>query len=225
MNPPRPLLIACALLLPLTAGAAEKEKPAKADKPKITALERAQGWKLLFDGESLSDWRGYGRNKVPPNWTVADGWLTTSGGPALVSEEEYRDFELLFDWKAGEGGVCAVWLRAGEDGAEPEGSGLLLELAGGAGIGGNGGLTELWRKVTPQPGLWHRAKVTVYGNQVEHWIDGERVLTYTIDSPDWRAAVAKSRFAGVRDYGVHREGRIVLAGRAAAFRNIKIKPL
>ena len=60
---------------------------------------------------------------------------------------------------------------------------------------------------------------------MEHWIDGDRVLTYMIDTPDWRAAVDKSRFKDVPQYGVHGEGRIVLAGRNASFRNIKIRPL
>lgn len=216
MHYPRLLLVACAML-GLTAVAQEK--------PKITALERSQGWRFLFDGGSLSDWRGYGQNRVPKNWTVADGWLTTTGGPALVSEEEFQDFELLFDWKADADGVCEVYLRADEDRSIPEESGLLVELAGGAGMGGNGGLTELWRTITPQPGLWHRSKVMVYGNQVEHWIDGDRVLTYMVDTADWRAAVANSRFKEVREYGIHREGRIVLSGKNASFRNIKIRPL
>ncbi|AOS45703.1 hypothetical protein Verru16b_02790 [Lacunisphaera limnophila] len=216
MNYPRLLLAACALL-GATAVAQEK--------PKITAVERSQGWRFLFDGGSLADWRGYGQNRVPKNWTVLDGWLTSTGGPALVSEEEFKDFELLFDWKADEGGVCEVYLRADEDRAMPEESGLLVELAGGTGMGGNGGLTELWRTITPQPGLWHRSKVTVYGNQVEHWVDGERVLTYMVDTAAWRAAVAASRFKDVRAYGMHREGRIVLSGKNASFRNIKIRPL
>ena len=216
MNYPRLILAACALL-GVTAVADER--------PKITAVERSQGWKFLFDGGSLSDWRGYAQNKVPKNWTVADGWLTTSGGTALVSEEEFKDFELLFDWKAEEGGVGEVYLRADEDSKEPGESGLLVELAGGSGMGGNGGLTELWRTITPQPGLWHRTRVTVYGNQVEHWIDGDRVLTYTVGSSDWRAAVAGSRFKAIRDYGANREGRIVLSGKGASFRNIKVRPL
>ncbi len=214
MNYPRLLLAVLALV---SAAVAQ-------ERPRITAVERSQGWRFLFDGGSLADWRGYGQNKIPKNWSVADGWLTTSGGTALVSEGEYRDFELLFDWKADEDGVCQVYLRADEDRPAEE-SGLLVDLAGGAGMGGNGGLTELWRTITPQPGLWHRSKVSVYGNQVEHWIDGDRVMTYMIDSPGWREAVGSSRFKDVPDYGVHGEGRIVLFGKNASFRNIKIRPL
>ena len=197
---------------------------AGADKPKITAVERSQGWRLIFDGESLSDWRGYRLNKVPANWTVADGWVTNSGGPGLVSEEEFKDFELQFDWKVADGGAAVAYLRVDEDGAVPEETGLLVELSGTTAMGGNGGLTKLWREITPQPGLWYRTKISVYGNQVEHWINGDRVLTYLIDSPEWRTAVAGSRFKQFDDYGRIPRGRLVLAGTGASFRNIKIRP-
>ncbi len=197
---------------------------AAADKPKITAMERSQGWRLIFDGESLSDWRGYQLKKVPANWTVADDWATNSGGPGLVSEEDFQDFELQFDWKVSDGGTAQAYLRVDEDGAGPEETGLLVELAGGSAMGGNGGLTKLWREITPQPGLWYRAKITVHGNQVEHWINGDRVLTYLVDSPEWRTAVAGSRFKAFRDYGKLPRGRLVLAGSGASFRNIKIRP-
>ena len=196
---------------------------AAADKPKITALERSQGWRLIFDGESLRDWRGYQLNKVPANWTVADDWATNHGGPGLVSEEDFQDFELQFDWKVAEGGTAQVYLRVDEDGTGPEETGLLVELAGGTAMGGNGGLTKLWREITPQPGLWYRARITVYGNLVEHWINGDRVLTCLVGSPEWRTAVAGSRFKAFRDYGQLRRGRIVLAGSGASFRSIKIR--
>lgn len=198
---------------------------AAGEKQKITAVERSQGWRLLFDGESLSDWRGYRLNKVPANWTVADDWVTNSGGPGLVTEEDFKDFELQFDWKVAEGGTAEAYLRVDEDGPGPEETGLLVELSGGTAMGGNGGLTKPWREITPQQGLWYRAKITIYGNQVEHWINGDRVLSCLVDSPEWRAAVAASRFKGFRDYGKLRSGRIVLTGRGASFRNIKIRAL
>jgi hypothetical protein len=161
---------------------------------------------------------------VPANWTVADEWATNSGGPGLVSEEDFQDFELQFDWKVAEGGSAQVYLRADEEGTGPEETGLLVELAGGTAMGGNGGLTKLWREITPQTGLWYRAKIAVHGNQVEHWINGDRVLSYMIDSPEWRAAVAGSRFKDSRDYGKLPRGRLVLAGTGASYRNIKIRP-
>ena len=65
----------------------------------------------------------------------------------------------------------------------------------------------------------------MFGYQVEHWISGDRVLSYLIDSPDWRAAGAGSRYRAVRDYGLLSSGRIVLAGKDVLFRNIKIRAL
>jgi hypothetical protein len=60
---------------------------------------------------------------------------------------------------------------------------------------------------------------------VEHWISGDQVLRYLVDSPDWRAAVAGSGFKAFKDYGLAPTGRLVLAGKGVIFRNIKIKPL
>jgi hypothetical protein len=196
-----------------------------AEKPKVTAYERAQGWRLLFDGVSVSDWRGYRANKLPANWRVADGSLAGSPGAALVTAEEFGDFELTFDWKVGEGGHGEVFFRVSEDGASPDQTGLQLQLAGhGPALGGNGlGAPE--RTISPQFDVWYRTKVVVFGNLVEHWINGERVHGYAIDSGEWRKAVAASGLAGARDLGQSRRGFLALSGDRVEFRNVKIRPL
>ena len=199
-------------------------QPAGADVPKITALERSQGWRFLFDGVSLSDWRGYRQNKVPANWQIVEGSLTCSGGTALATTEDFKDFEIVFDWKVSAGGSAAVFYRADEDISEVGDSGLVMQLAGGE-MGGNGGLNKPWRVITLQPDVWYRASIMVFGNQVEHLINGDRILTYAIDSPDWRAAVAGSRYKALRHYGRLDTGRIVLSGHGASYRNIKLRAL
>ena len=193
---------------------------------RLTAYERAQGWRLLFDGESLSDWRGYGERKVPANWSVADNRLTGSEGTALVGEGDYQDFELSFDWKVKEGGFGEVYFHVNEDGKHPEETGPVMQLAGhGASIGGNGGLSPFWREISPQWDTWYQAKIVVYGYQVEYWINGEKVMAYAINDKEWRAAVAGSRYKAFRDYGLLRDGRMVLAGSGVTFRAIKVRPL
>jgi hypothetical protein len=197
-----------------------------AEAPKLTAYERAQGWRYLFDGKNLNDWRGYRMDLVPPNWQIVEGSLTSGGGPALVSEEEFKDFELVFDWKVSAGGSAEVYFRLHEDGAVPGESGPVMQLAGeGVKMAGNGGLMEPSRAITLQPDVWYRGKLVVYGNQVEHWISGDRVLSYQIDSHDWRAAVAGSGFKDFKDYGLLTVGRVALAGKGVIFRNIKVKEL
>ncbi|MBI3886370.1 MAG: DUF1080 domain-containing protein [Opitutae bacterium] len=199
---------------------------ASAEALRLTAYERAQGWRLLFDGKSLSDWRGYRASKVPANWQVADNRLTGSGGTPLIAEEDYQDFELAFDWKVAEGGVGEVYFHVNEDGKSPEDTGPVMQLAGHNGaIGGNGGLSKHWREIPFQPDTWYQAKIVVFGNLVEYWINGDKVMAYAIDDKEWRAAVAGSRFKAYRDYGLERQGRIVLAGAGVTFRAIKVRPL
>jgi len=209
-----------------TAGLLLGFQLAAAEAPRLTAYERSQGWRYLFDGESLSDWRGYQMSKIPPNWQIVEGALTSGGGPALVSEGEFTDFELVFDWKVSAGGSAEVYFRVDEDGAAPGESGLVMQLAGsGVKMAGNGGLNEPMRNVALQPDVWYRGKIVVFGNHVEYWISGDQLLSYMIDSPDWRTAVAGSGFKDFKEYGLLREGRIVLAGRSVIFKNIKIKAL
>ena len=81
----------------------------------LTAAERAQGWRLLFDGKTFAGWRGLGYDSVPTaHWKIVDGAIMKiasgnvpkmpDGQPAnggdLMTVDTFRDFELSFDWKA-----------------------------------------------------------------------------------------------------------------------------
>jgi hypothetical protein len=193
---------------------------------RLTSLQRVQGWRLLFDGASVDSWRGFREKKVPAVWQVSGGMLRCRGGVGLVTDEVFKDFELEFEWMVEEGGTGAVHFRASEEAATPDHSGPKMELAGADGqTGGNGGLIarQLVRGV--RTGDWYRARLVVFGNLVEHWINGERVLNYMLDDREWQQAKAASEYHGVRDYGVLREGHIVLSGTGIVFRVIKLKPL
>lgn len=214
---PKTMFLAAALAVGCSVVAAEK--------PKVTAFERSQGWKLLFDGNSLSDWRGYRADDVPANWLARDDSLIGVAGPVLVTAQEFRDFELQFDWRVAEGGQGAVFFRVSEDFKSPEETGLKLTLAAqGVALGGNG-LMAPDRTIPAQFGVWYRARLVVFGDVVEHWINGERVATYTVGSSDWKRAVAASPLAAAKELGRIRDGRIGLAGDKVEFRNLKVRPL
>ncbi len=42
-------------------------------KPALTGPEQRDGWKLLFDGQSLTGWRGFKTESAPAGWTPVDG--------------------------------------------------------------------------------------------------------------------------------------------------------
>ena len=66
----------------------------------LTAAEKAAGWQLLFDGQSLDAWRGYKRETPPEaGWEIKDGALRTVAkvkGVELITRKKFNDFE--FTW-------------------------------------------------------------------------------------------------------------------------------
>lgn len=82
----------------------------------LTAEEKAAGWRLLFDGKTLSGWEDPSR-KTPPGdaWSIENGCLKTASKPRigedLFTRELFTDFELLFDWRVSPRGNTGVKYR------------------------------------------------------------------------------------------------------------------
>ena len=200
---------------------------AAAEPPKITAFDRAQGWRLLFDGHSWSGWHGFGAKRVPANWEITDSAIVArEEGRALVSDGQFADFELTFHWRMALGGRAEVYFRLSEDEELPARTGPVFQLAGpDTEVGGNGGLIAPGVRLTERPGEWQSARLVVTGEHVEHWIAGQLVLSYVLGSAEWRAAVGEGRYAAYRGYGRLRDGPIAFAGRGAEFRDVKVRGL
>ena len=49
-----------------------------------------------------------------------------------------------------------------------------------------------------------------HGNHIEHWLNGKKVLQYELDSPDLRAAIAKSKFKDIARFGKPQKGHILI---------------
>ena len=93
----------------------EQSAPASEVLPNtLSEAELAEGWTLLFDGESFAGWRGLGRDSVPAaHWVVEDGAIrklasgdvpTAADGQPLeggdiMTVEAYENFELVLEWK------------------------------------------------------------------------------------------------------------------------------
>lgn len=104
------LLLTAALCASLSA-AAESSKHNS-----LTAKERAEGWKLLFDGKTMANWIDpTGENPPGDAWSIEDGCLKAKPNPRitedLVSAEKYGDFELQWDWKISAGGNSGLKYR------------------------------------------------------------------------------------------------------------------
>lgn len=95
----------------------------------LTQDERAAGWRLLFDGNSLAGWRGLGRDGVPTqHWVVSDGAIkkVASGkvpvqsdgqpleGGDLMTAATFGDFELAWEWKVTPGANSGIKYNVAE---------------------------------------------------------------------------------------------------------------
>ena len=99
--------LACALLLPAAARAADNQ---------LTAREKSAGWRLLFDGKTFANWVDPTK-KSPPgdSFTIEDGCLKAAAHPRITEDlftrAAFRDFELEFDWKIAPGGNSGIKYR------------------------------------------------------------------------------------------------------------------
>lgn len=82
----------------------------------LSKKERAEGWTLLFDGHSMTNWMDPSKETPPGDaWTIEDGCLKAIGHHRitedLLSKDTYSDFELQWDWKIAPGGNSGVKYR------------------------------------------------------------------------------------------------------------------
>lgn len=216
----------------------------------LTAAERAAGWRLLFDGATGTGWRGVHRAGFPEvGWEIRDGVLTvlpaagaeSRHGGDLVTEEEFADFELTFDFRLTPGANSGVKYLVQESYAT-QGSAIGLEYQildddrhedAGKGVGGNRTLASLYDLIPAEGrplrpiGEWNHGYVCVRGALVEHWLNGARVVRYDRRSQAFRALVQKSKYAGHAGFGQQTRGRILLQdhGDRVSFKNLKLRPL
>jgi len=212
--------------------------PARAAEPNtLTADEKSAGWSLLFDGKSLHGWRNFGKPTPPSQgWSVENGVLKCiAGGKGgdLISERAFEEFELSWEWsipaKANNGLKYFILEERGQA------IGHEYQMIDDQTAPHRKHATASFYDVLPPSspthpkpfGEWNHSRVVVRGQRVEHWLNGERVLTYELGSPELQQAVAASKFKSVAKFGTRVRGHIVLTyhNDEASYRNVKIRDL
>ncbi len=209
----------------------------------VEASEVEEGFQPLFDGESLSGWRGYGMDGLPAGWMAHGGILhfAPPEGEAprsdLMTIDPYTDFELRLEWAVSEGGNSGIMFRVTEDGGSSYHTGPEYQILDNAGhrdgarpetsTASNYALHAPSADLSRPAGEFNETRLIVQGSHVEHWLNGEKVVEYTLGDEEWEALVAASKFAAWEGYGRQPSGHIVLQdhGDEVRFRNIRIKVL
>ncbi|NQT38678.1 MAG: DUF1080 domain-containing protein [Planctomycetes bacterium] len=211
MNRPHVWKLSLLLLaLPLSA-AATPLWAAEAGSNQLTSEELAEGWILLFDGQTLFGWKP-ADNADEINWTVADGVLTASEGkPGLLhTTSQFTDYQLKVDFRSAPGGNSGVFLRTSPKPADVTRDGYELNIADTADSEFPSGSFVNRRRCTGDhdSAEWQTFDVTATGGRFVVKLDGKTVLDYTEAKPLGRG------FIGLQ----FRTGKI-------EFRNVKLKPL
>ncbi len=216
----------------------------------ITAAEKAEGWKLLFDGKSTDQWRSYGKTDFPKGWNIEDNAIHCIGsgkgeagqGGDIITKEKFKNFELTLEWKISEGGNSGIFYLAQEIPGEPIWkSAPEMQVLDNAkhpdarlGVDGNRQAGSLYDLIPAKPqnakpaGEWNSVKILVYKGTVIHYQNGVGVLEYHLWTDDWKKMCENSKFKDFKNFvDTAPEGYIGLQdhGDDVWFRNIKIRNL
>jgi len=212
--------------------------PSSTNQNSLSDAERAAGWRLLFDGKTTAGWRNYGKKTISDGWVAQDGALSRVGaGGDIITNDEFKNFELSIDWKIEPGGNSGIFYRAAEDSDEIYWNAVEMQVLddakhpdGQSPLTSAGAAYDLY----PAPpghvhpgGEWNTARLVVNGNHVEHWLNGFKLLEYELGSRDWDSKVVGSKFKPHPRFGKSASGHIGLQdhGNIVAYRNIKIRVL
>jgi hypothetical protein len=209
---------------------------------KLTKREIKQGWELLFDGNSLDNWKTFNGGAVT-GWKIVDGVLENSGvgsdhGGDIISQKEYTNFELSLEWKVSpqsnsgifyhvqEGLTNAIY-ESGPEYQLIDDEGWPEKLEDWQKSGANYGMNAPENAKVKPVGEWNTTRIIVNGAHVEHWLNGTKVVEYELWSPEWEACKAAGKWAEVPEYGMAKSGHIGIQdhGGLTMFRNIKIREI
>lgn len=214
--------------------------------PSISESQKAEGWKLLFDGKSMNGWQFF-KGRKNNTWEVKDGMLhckplnekVQGDGDErsdLMTIEEFENFELNFDWNIAAEGNSGVIYRVTEEFDQPYFSGPEYQLIDDKGFpnetpdhltGTVYGLYTTTSKALKPVGEWNNSKLVVNKNHVEHWLNGQKIVEYELGSADWKKRKAESKWKDATGYGLSPKGHIDLQdhGSEIWFKNVMIKLL
>jgi hypothetical protein len=174
----------------------------------LTADEIADGWLLLFDGESMYGWKPSSK----ADWKVADGVISVSSGEKglLCTTCQWANYVFKVDFRAPKTTNSGVFLRTPTEPKDPKSDCYELNIAApevspfftGSFVGREKSSVKEFDE------SWHTFEVTADKARLVVKLDGREVLTYTDPNPVTKGHIGLQFNSG-----------------KVEFKNVKLKPL
>lgn len=240
------LFFACSSNSSENKGSQGDLKNSDAGLPSTLNAEEEDAWEVLFDGTDTRQWISSNGEPFPENgWVIEeDALVLAEGGGDIITKEMYSDFDLRFEFnltpEANSGIKYFVnKIENKENGAisrnGPEYQ--IIDDRNNPDVKDQMHETEKTASVyllyAPEnkkllaPGEWNTGRIISKDGQVEHWLNGVKVLSYKRGSQDFRERRAATKFKNYETYGEVPSGHILLTDHhdKVYFKNIMIKRL
>lgn len=167
---------------------------------------------LLFNGKDFQGWLA--DPDTLAHWRVVSGTIQSDGkGPNLVTELNYRDFELRIDWKAEKGSTGGIFLRGrprvaigDPDGTDPITGGLAQNVEHP---------NKPSARADKPAGQWNTFRIELVGNIATVQLNDQVVVEKVVMENDFDRSRKIPVFGPIE---IEAKGPIT-------FRNIYLKPI
>lgn len=201
----------------------------------------------FYNGKDLNGWHVYNRGNLESKWKVENGELICDPKGKgefgdLISDKEYENFELDFEWKVKKGGNSGVFINVKEDStyAATFATGLEMQLLDNANAeprhqvdsthwaGCLYSVECIGSNSKPNPyGEWNKGKIKQQDGQVTFWLNDKITFQDSINTPAFKQKIANSNMKNYPAFATYPKGKIAFQNHtdSVSFRKIAIKEL
>jgi hypothetical protein len=216
----------------------------------LTDAQKADGWQLLFDGQSLAGWHQYGGAPTGSAWKVSNGVISLDSvaqgsdrdkvGGDIVTNETYENFDLKLEWKISKNGNSGIIFYVHEDTSKFKKSyetGPEMQVLDNDGhpdgkikkhrAGDLYDLISSSSEPVKAVGEWNQVEIKSLNGKLDFFLNGVNVVSTTMWDANWASLIANSKFKQWPGFGTFKKGGICLQdhGNMVWYRNVMIKKL
>lgn len=206
-------------------------------------------WRPLFNGKNLNEWKGYNQKGIPKGWAIENGILELNPqkdslgnmeGADLVTKQEFKNFELVLDWKISENGNSGIMFNVVEDPkyGEPYLTGPEIQILDNEGhpdgkipkhrAGDLYDLIACSKESVKKVGEWNHVLLISNQGHLQIYLNGNLSVETQMHDANWDSLVTGSKFKSMApDFAKSDHGKICLQnhGNKVSFKNIRVKVL